>query len=280
MKREWLICCVLLMIQCALALAQDAPAQARKFDEFGDIQTSDLKARLDNFAIELQNSPTALGFIMVYRSRRDLPGLNSRVASIIKEYLVSTRGLAAERIITVDGGESMCLVQELWIIPPGTAPKPRADAYQRDFVDTDSNRKFDEFHYFLPEDVQEADDPDYVSQRGSLEAYAKVLLQAPRAQAYIIVYPQYYIERWPETDDRGRTTMHTRVHLDRRDAAARISREIKAELVKTHHIAPSRIRIVNGGYRNLRQLELWVVPQPEFPPIATPNAFPQKRRAR
>ena len=270
---------LLLLLCCAPAHAQEPTAQARKFDEFPDIQLSDLKARLDNFVIELQNNPAARGFIMIYRSRRDLPGLNSRVAQTIKYYLVYTRGFPAERIVTIDGGESNAgLVQELWVVPQGTAPVPRADAYQRAFIDTESNRKFDEFYYFLPEDVSEADDPDYVSQKGSLESYAAALRQQPRAQAYVIVYPQYYIERWTETNNRGRSRTHTRVYLDRRDAAARMSREIKDELVRTHHLAASRIRIVNGGYRNRRQAELWVVPHPEFKPNATPNAFPPRRR--
>jgi hypothetical protein len=58
--------------------AQANPQAARKFDEFSDIQSSDLMARLDNFAIQLQNEPTVKGFILVYRSRRDLQGLSNR----------------------------------------------------------------------------------------------------------------------------------------------------------------------------------------------------------
>src|SRR5205085_51932 len=64
---------------------------ARKFDEFGDVYVTDIKARADNFAIELQNNPMTKGFIIVYRSRRDLPGLSFRYADRIREYLVSTR---------------------------------------------------------------------------------------------------------------------------------------------------------------------------------------------
>jgi hypothetical protein len=35
---------------------------ARKFDEFGDIQESELKARLDNFAIQVQTEHGTKGF--------------------------------------------------------------------------------------------------------------------------------------------------------------------------------------------------------------------------
>jgi len=45
--------------------AQDDKNVARKFDEFGDVYVTDIKARADNFAIDLQNNPTAKGFIVV-----------------------------------------------------------------------------------------------------------------------------------------------------------------------------------------------------------------------
>ena len=46
-----------------------APApKARKFDEYGNIRFNDEKARLDNFAIQLQNEPTSQGYIIGYGS--------------------------------------------------------------------------------------------------------------------------------------------------------------------------------------------------------------------
>ena len=38
----------------------------RKIDEYGNIRFNDEKARLDNFAIELQNDPTAQGYLVCY----------------------------------------------------------------------------------------------------------------------------------------------------------------------------------------------------------------------
>src|SRR5687767_13285832 len=104
-------------------IAQAAKQEARKFDEFYDIQYSDLIARLDNFAIQIQTEPGTRGFIVVYRTRRDLRGLSNRYAQRMKNYLVKTRGLSNERVVTVDGGAASCLTQELWIVPPGATPK-------------------------------------------------------------------------------------------------------------------------------------------------------------
>src|SRR5260221_360294 len=155
-------------------LAQAKGEPARKFDEFGDVQYSDLIARLDNFAIALQGEPKSKGFIVAYRSRRDLPGLSNRTALRSKDYLVNSRGVSHERLVTVDGGDAECLTQELWVAAPGTTPIPREEAYSRKFPDGDSARKFDEYGYDLGknggrEPLQTSTEADY------LEPFANAL---------------------------------------------------------------------------------------------------------
>ncbi len=49
-------------------------AEARKIDEYGNIRFNDEKARLDNFAIEMQNDPTAQGYLVCYGGRRGRDG--------------------------------------------------------------------------------------------------------------------------------------------------------------------------------------------------------------
>ena len=93
------------------------------------VDAFDLAARLDNFAVRLQEQPNVRGYLIVYRSRRDLPGLSHALALRMKNYLVQRRGLPKERVIVVDGGVASALTQELWIASPGSAPKPRDDAY-------------------------------------------------------------------------------------------------------------------------------------------------------
>jgi hypothetical protein len=92
---------------------------ARKFDEYGNIRFNDEKARLDNFAIQLQNEPTAQGYIIGYGSC-DAEGQTR--ANRAKDYLVNTRGIDAGRIMVVDGGCMPELKVELWIVPQGATP--------------------------------------------------------------------------------------------------------------------------------------------------------------
>jgi hypothetical protein len=99
---------------------------ARKFDEYGNIRFNDEKARLDNYAIQLQNAPSDRGVIIGYGS---CEGEGLTRANRAKDYLVNTRGIDAGRIDTVDGGCRAELHVELWLVPQGAAA-PAADTSQ------------------------------------------------------------------------------------------------------------------------------------------------------
>ncbi len=100
------------------------PAQPPRFDEYGDIRFNDEKARLDNFAITLQNDPTSVGYIIGYG------GSTCRVREAIaranraKDYLTHSRSVDAGRIITRNGGYRDEVGAELYIVPAGGAEPP------------------------------------------------------------------------------------------------------------------------------------------------------------
>jgi hypothetical protein len=256
------------------ARAQTGPPAALKFDDFGDVYPTDAAARLDNFANALQERPATRGFIIVYRSHRDLPGLSSRHLNWMRRYLIKSRGLPAERVVGVDGGEASCLAHEFWIVQPGAAPKPRDDAYARSLDDNDSARKFDEYYYSTPNEL----DSYSTEYESGVEGFAEALRKEPRAQAYMIAYEGYRVEREEEEGGRGRKKTTRRVVIDPPGTALRELRQGRDALVKGHGIAAARVKLVRGGYRKWRQLELWIVPPGEHAPVPTPNAFPKGRR--
>ena len=114
----------------AAGMAGSAPLQVgRAFDEFGDINCEDEMARLDNFAIQLQNEPSAKGLIVFYggklfRGRLPKRGEAAARAARLKTYLVQRRGVRADQVIMMDGGYDQVWRVVLWIVPPGaTLPK-------------------------------------------------------------------------------------------------------------------------------------------------------------
>jgi len=110
--------------------ASAPPQQGRAFDEFGDINCEDEMARLDNFAIQLQNEPSAKGLIVFYggklfRGRLPKRGEAAARAARLKTYLVQRRGVRADQVMMMDGGYDQVWRVVLWIVPPGaTLPKP------------------------------------------------------------------------------------------------------------------------------------------------------------
>jgi hypothetical protein len=263
---------------CAISAARaqgDPPPTtnpvAFKFDEFGDVPASDIAARLDNFANALMEQPQVKGFVIAYRSRRDLPGLSGRLMSLMRNYLINSRGIDPNRVAGVDGGSAGCIVQELWLVQPGAVPKPLASAYRSDFEDVESTRKFDEAPFGRESTYHN-------SIVDSLEGYATALRKEPRSTAYIIAYAGYWVSHWQEEDERGQKRTRRHVELDPPGTAASVLRRLRSRLVTEQRIPSSRIKLINGGHRKWGQAELWIVPPGAHAPIATPNAFPKGRR--
>ncbi|HEY0319777.1 MAG TPA: hypothetical protein VGC66_02280 [Pyrinomonadaceae bacterium] len=100
--------------------------ECRPFDQFGDIARDDEKARLDNFAIQLQQEPEAQGYIYVYAGtgRRIRPDYAQKRAARIRDYLSNTRGLDSRRIVVLEGPPRTEPTVELWIAPPGATCAP------------------------------------------------------------------------------------------------------------------------------------------------------------
>jgi hypothetical protein len=240
-------------------VAQTSDATARKFDEFGDILASDLIARLDNLAVALANEPNTKTFLVVYRTRRDLPGLSNRYAHRMKSYLIGSRGIPAERVVIVDGGIASCLSQELWIVPPGTAPKPRDDAYDnsyKPFV-----YKFDEHYYHLGNDSLDESYWPVAPQNltGYLEAFGEQLLKDRKLLGYLVAFR-----------DARRESLHAPQLM--------LSRE-RNFLIKEFGIKRFRIKTIVGGYREWQTMELWIA-QPGYRPIITSYRVGRVRRKR
>lgn len=253
-----LICALCLaLLLCPFAAAQTTKQLARKFDEFGDIQASDLIARLDNLAVNLQNDANTRAFLVVYRTRRDLPGLSSRYAQRMKSYMVHTRGISPERVITVDGGEASCLTQELWIVEPGGTPEPRNDAYSNSYEP--SAYKFDEHYYASPRTPEAGNYWQDASEYplGYLEAFGQELQKHPRAYGYLIAYAA--------------------ISQNKRSVSRRMLRMERDFLVKEFGIKPARIKTIAGGYRERSTMELWIAQEGAGVPIISSYRYSLRR---
>ena len=91
-------------------------------DYYPPIRLNDEKARLDNFAIQLQNDPNAKGYVIVYGGAKANNAEKQKRIKRAYDYLVNTRGIGADRLVTLEGGQRDETTTELWIVPLGADP--------------------------------------------------------------------------------------------------------------------------------------------------------------
>jgi len=95
---------------------------ASKFDEYGDLEFSEEKLRLDRFAIQLHNEPGSKGYIIVYDATETRKPSAAEHGKRAKNYLVKVSGLSEAQIVVVSGGQRNERLVELFISPAGALP--------------------------------------------------------------------------------------------------------------------------------------------------------------
>jgi hypothetical protein len=119
-------------LRCRVSSAQDSSTEMKeylihKFDEYSNIPFIDEKARLDNFAIYLQEQPSFKGYIIFHDSQRMQSGGGQARAKRAKNYLVSVRNIDSKRIVIINGGSRKEFEVELYALPSTmSAPTPNA----------------------------------------------------------------------------------------------------------------------------------------------------------
>lgn len=238
-------------------------SKPQKVDEFGALQNSDLMARLDGAAIFLQSYPNLKIFILGFRSKDDAAGKTKRLFRLMKNYLTRSRGIDPQRVILTEQGESdFGFGFQIWIASEGQTPELKYPVTNY-LEDTSVARKFDEYYYAFNDLEYDYWDGD------NLDEYVALIKKEPNAIAYVILYPEYS----SYGNENGKT-------ITRRDSVRKtnlVKANIIKDLTKKHKLSLSRIRLINGGYRDYRQIELWILPKGVVPPAATLDAFPKTK---
>lgn len=111
---------------CSFTVSTPAVPTCTIFDQYNDLRFNDEKARLDNFAIQLQQQPDMTGYYAIWGS---CDGEGQKRADRAVAYLVNTRGIDASRIKTiVDPNCRETLTVELHLCPANATPTPQNSA--------------------------------------------------------------------------------------------------------------------------------------------------------
>ncbi len=91
-------------------------------DEYGPSQDDDVKARIDNFYIQLNNNPTARGYIIIYGTPAQIRRQRAQIMRAINR---PGAGHDASRVTFVDGPNNGEQLVKLWLVPAGADnPQP------------------------------------------------------------------------------------------------------------------------------------------------------------
>jgi len=102
------------------------PAQtAVKLYEFGNINCEDELLRLDGLALEIQNDPKSMAYVIIYGGSKGKRNEAKARLARMRYYWASTRGMDPARFVPIDGGYRETLSGEIWIVRDGDAP-PKA----------------------------------------------------------------------------------------------------------------------------------------------------------
>jgi hypothetical protein len=108
--------CVIVLGVNRVAVAQQIVVDyTSKFDEFYGSDWESAMGHLDNFALQMQNSPHMIGVLIVYGGQRGRRGESRAWSSCLKSYLVTRRGIERKQIVMIDGGYREDLTVELWV---------------------------------------------------------------------------------------------------------------------------------------------------------------------
>jgi len=94
-------------------------ATAFRCDEFEPGNRDQDKARLDNCVIQVQNTPDAQMYVIIYPSKKHP---YDKTAKFYLDYMVRNRGMDPARIRMVQGDARTKADVVIWVVPPGATP--------------------------------------------------------------------------------------------------------------------------------------------------------------
>lgn len=131
-------------LRCSGFPSEDAStARYKHFDEYSKKAVTDESARLDNFAVELQNNQDFRGYVIAYAGRRARADEAQTSANEVKGYLTKKRGVEPKRIVTIDGGHREQTTVELYLLSrdlPPPVPTPTIGTCEVQIIKARNNR--------------------------------------------------------------------------------------------------------------------------------------------
>jgi hypothetical protein len=261
-----LMCALFILSLTAAAVEARSGPELEKFDSYSKFDVANEATHLDNVAVELIRSQDLKVVLVFYGGRHSVYREAVIRGERAQDYLVNTRGIAAARVVTIDGGYQENPWVEVWALPKAMVlPKPTPsldpaeviidwdrqieprfpplqDVCQPEQANVEAAeipgcglpRKFDEWGKLAPHDE--------MARLDNIAAEAK---RDPEATVIIFVYG-------------GR-------HTYKNEADRRLA-HFRDYLSKVNQLPLPSIVLANPGYLENQWVEVWLFPRGIEPP--------------
>lgn len=115
----------------------------------------------------------------------------------------------------------------------------------------------------------------------STAAYTKLLKENPNLKAYVIYYGRYCTDcgfSAVYSKDGEHLGLKPDIYLDTKKEISEVIKKERKTLNKKYGIQKDRIVMINGGFREWRRIELWIVPKGGEIPKPKPDFFPNNKK--
>ena len=283
-------------------------------DEFGKLSHCDLTGRYDTFFAELAQNESSQGYVIFYQGTDALPANygNSPDQRMFLNHM-GFRNFPAARVTVIDGGFRKEGATQLWIVPPGAVPPSPTDTLPAPEIPTKETFLFDrsylnleeedyyESEYLLPAvkaqreaerreqeeeysreqlvngevpDEPESETPESnesVEDAGVIEEATQEEIEAAKFSWVSGSFGKQLSER---EDSRGVVIFYADDEELDINKIRRLIEEGVDRLNKEAKVKENRITVVFGGYRNITNVEFWIVPKNGEEPKPTPEERP------
>jgi hypothetical protein len=169
-----------------------------------------------------------------------------------------------DRVVIIKGGSREKFVTEYWLVPKGASPPVLGQLWKPELQESDSG-KYDEFFWATEtEDLYE-----YRKASTQLDGFAQALAQNPDAVGYIIGYANSERVTISYSEENG---WKEEVSIRKLNiTGGKVAARAKNSMIEAFEIDPSRVVAIDGGYRKINTVELWIVQAGENAPKPIPE---------
>ncbi len=277
-----------------------------KFTEFGRVGECELSAQVDAFFSELNDKPTATGYIIIYQGTDVLPADYDSTASESRiRRAVRFRNFDMSRVVFIKGGFRNELMNEFWIAPAGadaptptdtvakpTLPKGKTYLFDSGIVGGSYDGAEDSLAEFILPSVQAGiDEQNRIAEeewkKENPETEESTQADAPNEEEMPVESPPTQAEideqRFSWASNKFGEILKKQKNAngviifyadDTYYDAGKLQTFIdegRNRIAEQAKISSDRIQVIFGGYRNSVEAEFWIMPKKGEFPTPTPE---------